>query len=251
MAHWREKAAVDFDEQAGNLMLRLNRPSAGVQFARHKAHKKDAKRKARNRILRWMTSWGCPGRLPLRMFSMPGMYWSFEHCLLGVPRIGMRPNFSGRLDITAIERERSVYLASLRYMPGTANGIDARNAAISTDKVLAFHRVDFYEFIEDNAHHFDLAWVDFNGQMTDNKLLALKKFWESIDWLLVITVLDARQENNVTALTNSHGSMGAWLAKELGNCKLCDEFDYAEDVAMKQMIFQKRQIVSSDEWVGA
>ena len=68
-----------------------------------------AKQQIRNLVGEHFLSWHLP-REPLRLFSLPGLFWTFERQLLAV--------HPGPVSFVAVERSHSILDAGLLYMPG-------------------------------------------------------------------------------------------------------------------------------------
>ena len=196
---------------------------------------------ARDRIIQ-MLRWK---RKPLRILTMPGLTWKFEHNLLKMRGRG-GDNYT---HIYAIERSPVIWNASIFNMPGVADGINfTKFKRIGVKSVASTRLIRSYmlgEFEEcaigfPLRKPFDLAWLDFTGQISERRIAAIEVLWERVlrDYL-VITSLYGRWNKSTKARIDEAGSLAAAVMSRLDDAFLMDEYRYADGVAMHQMVIRR------------
>lgn len=181
----------------------LNKITPGMAYAR-KANYTE-KEKARVAVLRlfskreWFNG--------LSILTMPGITWGFERMLLLMrePRkraLGDLGRKTKRTYITAIERDETIYRASLNWIPGGQESLcqlsatDERPLSIRTYAINRYHKISFEDFTDAWwVKPYDAAWLDFNGPITSQRMERIARFWrEKIRWRMVLTWMDARYD---------------------------------------------------------
>lgn len=174
----------------------------------------------------------------LRVLSMPSLLWYFERDLfrqrdlMGVPT-----------EIYTVENDAPVYQLSVVKMPGKSRGIKQISPhAISTDRIACHYFTSAESFITDEScPTFDAAWLDFTGIMSNDRMAAIKHFWETrCTWRLAITSLNGRfRPESLARAIEKAGGLSAYTIKCLGG-KVVSEHSYSDgQSAMSQVILEK------------
>jgi hypothetical protein len=220
-----------------------NVQTSGVSYIRHK--KTDNKDKARKAILRLFSPKQYPNGLSI--LTMPSMFWLFERGLLGMretsPSSRVRPK---RTYICAIEKDEAIYRAGIQWMPGADKSLAQLKAApyashtMRTFQITRFHRCELEKMLQYDEDAFDAAWLDFNGQITTQRLEMLTEFWRKrIKRTLAITARNNRYDGNAVASIKESGSVLNWIAPKMAGGKIIHYMEYRDTSPMIQMAFER------------
>jgi hypothetical protein len=221
--------------------IALKKASPGVSFARKKNSME--KNKARQKILSMLT-WRRWSK-GLSILTLPGLFWTFEKQLLNL-REGhwaVKKNPIHSTYICSIEIDPAVYRASFAYMPGldhksSVTTILTKNMyaayTVGTRVIPRYHNCNFFAMAKDYDHWFDVAWLDFNGPVTESRMEILKEFYSrNIRRYLIVTALCARYDQGTNITLAEAGSLEKWFEAELpGKVDHC--FRYSDGVPMIQ-----------------
>jgi|ERR1043165_1314612 hypothetical protein len=185
----------------------LDKATPGMLYARKMNYTE--KEKARIAVLRLFSSRAWPKGLSI--VTMPGITWGFERMLLLMRErrryaLGDQGKGTKRTYIEAIERDESIYRASLNWIPGGADSLaqlpatNNKPLAVRTRAVTRYHRISFEDFVDACWHQpHDAAWLDFNGPITSQRLEKISRFWrDKIRWRMVLTWMNARYDAEAT-----------------------------------------------------
>ena len=214
--------------------------SSGVMYARRSAT--ENKDRARNAVLRLFS----PKMYPkgLSILTMPSMFWLFERGLLGMRERGhKRPK---RTYICAIERDEAIYRAAIQWMPGAAESLAQLTSppyashSMRTYQITRYHKCEIEGMARYEEAPFDAAWMDFNGQITTQRLELISRFWRTrIKRHLVITSRNNRYDANAVASIKEAGSVLNWVAPKIEGSRIIQYFEYKDSSPMIQMAFER------------
>lgn len=258
--HWREewKKSLDVitedvlfnDMPTRNNTRRLQ--SGGVNYARKEFEAETemaGKTAARDYILRSLDLENWP--FQLKILTMPGLRWKFERALFK-----LRKSKRNTL-VYAVERDPAIWFGSLKYMPiSEQHGIKLVSPhCISGHRIAAYYFTTAESFITDpQCPVFDAAWLDFTGQISKQRLEAVKRFWQTrVRWQMTVTGLYMNYGPRTWASFRCHGGIFEWLKTKLGGDTLISDSRFYQDGGhspMFQVTFQKRFDVPAEEWVG-
>jgi hypothetical protein len=182
-------------ELAQRILRRKNR-SAGVAYARHMYAGicRPSKVAARARVMKFFGPWAWPR--PLRILTMPGLRWTFEHDLLAE-----RDAATHRTEIYAVENDPAIFRAAQYFMPGQMQGTPASEsgAFARSARVAGYYYQDAEELMRElSLADVNAAWFDFTGTLTRERINALRRFWHSVKPdVLAVTWLNARYKSPV------------------------------------------------------
>lgn len=181
----------------------LSKITPGMGYARKMNYTE--KEKARVAVLRLFSKREWPSGLSI--VTMPGITWGFERMLLlmrerrkrALGDYGKQPE---RTFIEAIERDETIYRASLNWIPGGSTSLaqlaamDNKPLTLRTWAITRYHKISFENYVDAWWHQpHDAAWLDFNGPITSQRLDRIVQFWrEKIRWRMVLTWMDARYD---------------------------------------------------------
>lgn len=237
VANYRPLSACGIEELAAHQINAT--PSPGVLFARKQEHEeKDAARLAILDLLG-------PDEFPkgLSVLSMPSVQWKFERKLFG-RREGdwLRKKGPHRTYLTCIENDRPIYHAALMQMPGVyqlkhGNSIVQMLPATSfAERVVRnrwvgrffFANVDDLMRDHDGEHQYDVAWLDYTGPLTIERLALIDEFFrKGVRSILVVTALKARWNRDTSDAIERAGGHSAWFLKTIPGA-LLHEINYQD-----------------------
>lgn len=181
----------------------LSKITPGMGYARKMNYTE--KEKARVAVLRLFSKREWPTGLSI--VTMPGITWGFERMLLlmrerrkrALGDHGRRPE---RTFIEAIERDETIYRASLNWIPGGSTSLaqlaamDNKPLTLRTWAITRYHKISFEDYVDAWWHQpHDAAWLDFNGPITSQRMERIARLWhEKIRWRMVLTWMDARYD---------------------------------------------------------
>lgn len=200
-------------------------PSGGVLFARKT--EREQKDIARKMVLDLVSRERHPDNLSV--LTMPGLNWSFERKLLGRREKDWQRLVSPlRTQITAIENDRMIYHAALMSMPGMQQAKAVGNSPITVLPATAFsergvanswveyHFGNIDNFMAEPGEMFDVAWLDYTGPLSIERLAIIKKFFAArVRHTLIITHLKARWNVDTSAAISRAGGANAWVKKHI------------------------------------
>jgi len=152
----------------------------------------------------------------LRILTMPGLKWQLERRILD-----WRVKRGLKTQITAVERDHAIFRLALHWMPSEGYKWKKGELQVMDDKsvksdVAWYEQREVEDVIANTDWKWDGAWLDWNGQLTEAKLFALKTLWPRLGHSLVVTVRGSRQEPTLTRKLASAGGYGPFMAKFLG-----------------------------------
>lgn len=182
----------------------------------------------------------------LSIMTMPSVTWEFERLLLNTRERGVRiERKPRRTHITAIERSRPLWTAALTTMPGLQHGLvlalpvpDYAVAAARSYAIPRFFLCTFEALAHgrDHPNPYDAAWIDLTGQLTLERVDALRALWErSIRSTLVVTSLKCRWPADMVAALAEHDGIAGLLEASLPGAVVRSEYVYADSVPMHQI----------------
>lgn len=225
------------------------KPSGGVLFARGKdrVHKDDARQLVQHLVT--------PAPDPdfrarraeqpsLHILSMPGVHWRFERKILG-KREGdwqRRMIVPEHTMITAVENDRAIYYVAAANMPGLQT-VRSKAAILKpppfAERVIKTRFAEFLfcnvdDLMQGTEKTFDVAWLDYTGPLTTERLKIIKNFYNSrVRDILIVTALKSRWNRRTTVEIAKFGSHSAWLKHHLCGDVLHD-IEYSDKSPMAQ-----------------
>lgn len=211
----------------------------GIAFVRK--HRPE-KSKARNDLMKLFSRRSFPKSLSILTF--PSVNWSFEKSLLDArerPRVIDHRRPSGTY-ITSIERNKAIYLASLKEIP-RANFLKPLNPpnfaylAIKSQLIIYYLCCSFHDFANNYSSTINAAWLDFNGPLTHSSLEDIEKLWKNnLTHRLVITFMKGRHD--LADEIQTEGSVQNILIQKL-KAPLIYSLEYRDTTSMLQLGFDK------------
>lgn len=242
------------------IVRRSNLPTQepGIAWARlMRAANRPAKDDARDAVLRLLTRECFPR---LSMFTFPASEWRFERALLAV-REGekeMRRRGPTWTRILSVERDEAIYRAACHNIPrgreGTRSGRvrvfnapSFATACVNSPHIERFFRCTVEDYAAGERHEygqgvrfFDAAWLDFNGHLSPSRLTAIERFWsQRLRSLLVVTLLNARMGDWITARVKHHGSLEQLLSTSLPGSVIESVSCYGDGAPMLQVVLRR------------
>lgn len=250
----------------------LSKATPGMLYARKMNYTE--KEKARVAVLRLFSGRDRPKGLSI--VTMPGITWGFERMLLLMRErrpyaLGDGGRKTKRTYIEAIERDESIYRASLNWIPGGGDSLaqlpelEGKPMAIRTYAVSRYHRISFEDYVDAWWHQpHDAAWLDFNGPITSQRMEKIGRFWrDKIRWRMVITWMNARYDaeairqigevkehagaSSTALLNNVSVGLGRdaldWVEATLRQCasiRVLHRMSYRDTSPMLQLAVEKR-----------
>lgn len=218
-------------DELASWALCLGKATPGMLYARKMDYTE--KEKARVAVLRLFSGKVWPKGLSI--VTMPGITWGFERMLLLMRErrkyaLGDQGKGTKRTYIEAIERDETIYRASLNWIPGGKESLaqlaalNGKPLAVRTRAVTRYHKISFEEFVDawwTQPH--DAAWLDFNGPITSQRIEKIGRFWrDKIRWRMVLTWMNARYDAEAI---KQIGEVKERLSGGLHGCKSSDGSD--------------------------
>ena len=230
---YRKLTDAHFDEIAASVRQRSISP--GIAFARKESNavlRSDTlKSNARHKVAETFHELSPHLDRPMRVLTMPGLFWKFERLLSAM----------NRCDYYSVECDPAIYRASVRYMPGYKHhdGIFiVDNATIISKFVYEYKYIRAERYIEISEHRWDCAWLDYTGFITRQKVAAMKQLWSRVDFAMVVTLMEARFDNDSKRQMELHGGASGWIVKEIGS-QPSSVHRYCDGVPRVQMTWKK------------
>jgi hypothetical protein len=223
-------ANMEMEEIAARVWSRRDR-SPGIRFASSEQRRqKDINRSA---ILRLLSRTNWPNGLSI--LTMPGLYWRFERSLIAM-REGIRgkdqTRWLRRTFIESIEEDEAIYRGSMKWIPGGLEisimpTDEIASTTIRTQHIVRYHRCALEDYAaRENPARRDVAWLDFNGQLTERRVAAIHRIMEGTKKYVFVTYMVGRTK--------------AADAQNLrdGPMRLVAEQTYADSCLMSQCLFE-------------
>lgn len=242
-------SALSYGELAEHLREHPRARSGGVAFAQER--ERPNKDVARADVLRaFSPRYFVKG---LSILTMPGLYWTFERELLQMREANRmrRRRAPGRTFIASLESDEAIYRASFKFMPGKEG--DARGHGIAvlpaypgatttvrTPMIQRYHRCTFEDYVDNMqpSEHFDGAWLDFTGQLTERRVSSIQRFWiNHCRSCLVVTGLNGRTSAEITEEVKRAGTMTRYLDRQLPGARCVNAISYRDTTRMFQATF--------------
>jgi hypothetical protein len=186
---------------------------------------------------------------PLKILTMPSVFWEFERMLLTLREPGwMLRSQPRRTFLTSLENDQTRFRSGFANMPGISTP-DA--IFIQSQFTFACHavRTHYAEFLLTDALDFlaykkhpdwDAVWLDFQGPLSDTNLEIIRKFYrDSSCQILTVTALKARWNKQTNNAIKRYANHSAWLHHALDGNVLHD-FEYYDTSPMTQFCVQKQ-----------
>ncbi len=228
----------------------LPKQDPGVAWARlMNSANRPEKDVARQAVLNLFTKERFP---TLSILTFPASQWRFETALLTM-RGEAENKGPANTRIVAIERDVAIYRAACHNMPAcksrgqkslirTPPCPDFASACTQSAKIQNFYQCHFEDYAGYNSS-FHGAWLDFNGQLSPSRLSAIEVFWKvqlrRLDSLLVVTLLNARTCDWITARIRHHGGLEQLLQACLAGSEIEDVLEYGDGAPMRQVVLRK------------
>jgi hypothetical protein len=194
--------------------------SGGVMFARKEEG--DEKNAARKLILDLLTLDRMPHRISV--LSMPGPRWAFEAKMLWQrdPHWHKQKKIK-RTRFTCVENDRAIYYMAAAKIPGIKTcGVSSLTRPEYAEQAIGQGVIDRYIFanvddlMQDPSEQFDVAWLDYTGPMTIERMEIVQQFWLSrVRSTLVVTSLKARWNRATSSKIARHGTCLDWMRATL------------------------------------
>lgn len=246
--------ALAVSAAADAINLGRYRKDGGINFIRRAATVE--KRTARGNVLHLFSASAIPGSA--HFVTMPSLAWSFERSLINQREHGKGRAYPRRTLITALERSRPTYTASVLLMPGLHDGLvqlippEWADAALRTRAISRF----FLTTLERYAHRVVVgdtwaargcngAWLDFTGQLSLNRISAIGALWRQTDHTMVVTSLAARWDKATSEAIHGAGSIAEVLAMACEGATVHSVYRYCDTVPMVQVALVRTDAANS------
>lgn len=215
----------------------------------------------------------------LSILTFPSSDWRFERALL--QRRG-EPESSGphATRILSLERDIAIYRAACHNMPRGKNSLRGKNsqqrrqakrngeirqlsapsfasAATASVKIAAFFCCSFEDYatkasgeaFAKGMHLFDVAWLDFNGQLTPSRLSAIERYWNrQVRSLLVVTLLNLHLSDWMRGRIAFHGGTEHLLNARLAGSRIESAMPYGDRAPMMQITLRRESGKANPLW---
>lgn len=241
---YKPLARCSIDELAAQQRINdLRRLTSGVSFARKDDDAE--KQQARLKVLALLSPDTKPG--PVSVLTMPGINWHFEAQLLKAREPHWRHQTEiDRTRFTCVENDRFVYYSAATKMPGnkhcTIRSLDRPQYA---ERAMGHGIVDRFIFanvddlMQDEAERFDVAWLDYTGPLTVERMRIIQRFWStSISDTLIVTALKARWNKATSLVVDRHGGCLEWMLASLPG-RVLHAIEYQDGSPMVQLAVTK------------
>lgn len=222
------------------------REVSGVHFAR--AANRPEKKAARRMVTELVWNW--PGKFTI--LTMPGLEWWFERDLLHRREAASRLRAAGkwvgaskRTQIIGVEREESLFLASLKWMPGAdvvvhKAALPSGGSCIRSRLIRSFYHTTVEAYAREKHSALTAAWLDFSGPLTDERLAAIERLWNIRKTeFLILSCMRARHQPSITAALEAAGGWAGLLTSHCAGATVAHEHFYADDAPMVQVALRR------------
>lgn len=245
-------------ELAVRIVRRSNLPKQdpGIAWARlMRESNRPEKDTAREAVLQLFTIEQFPR---LSILTFPASAWRFELALLEM-REGVDFTRHGprRTIITAVERDEAIFRAAVHSIPrgraesrlGRVRVLEApryATACVNSAHISRFSRCTFEDYATydggvERERSLDAAWLDFNGHLSPSRLAAIESFWNRrLRSLLVVTLLNARTCDWISARAKYHGGVEHLLAASLPESSVESVMQYGDTSPMIQVVLRRQ-----------
>lgn len=218
---YKPLSACGLDELAAEVAAKRQRAIVGgVAFARKE--EQDEKSLARRKVIDLLTIRRFPRKISI--LSMPGLKWVFEAQLLARREpLWRERNWLAKTRFTCVENDRFVYYSATMQLPGRSQSyvkyLDRPPYAecmIGQRIIKRYIFANVDDLIQDTNECFDVAWLDYTGPLTVERMTIIERFWsDRVRGILVVTSLKARWNSQTSRTIAKHGSCLEWIRSRL------------------------------------
>ena len=216
--------------------------TTGVKYARHEKgwHTPSGKAQARKLIVDLLKPHVWHGKL--KILTMPSVMWKFEHLLI---RKREYKQSQKRTLIYSVENDPAIYAVALKMIPGGNFWLKAKNKPTDLYRTYKSPHIKRYslcsveDYMTNCAEEFDVAWLDFTGPITSNRMNVIKKFYrEKIRHILILTALNGRWDKEASDRIDESGTLFKWFSDTLPG-KILHQITYRDTANMVQFAVKK------------